>query len=247
MTVGFGAKGWWSVLLATVGFLANGSLWAQVAEVASATPEEKLTAAVEVLQQLDAGAAEVDVIVNLVEPPAKPINDEWHSRPKLRAWQRAIRDRQDEVIGVLAPGDFKPRHFFENQSGFSGKVTRKGLEKLALHPRVASIQLNRPVQPHLAQGIPRINGLVYRSTYNGTNVAIAIVDSGIDYTHPYLGGGAFPNSKVIGGYDFGDSDANPIPNGNWHGTACEAGVAEVVARTGTCAPRTHHVRNSPET
>jgi len=89
---------------------------------------------------------------------------------------------------------------------------------------VASIQLNRVVEPHLAQGIPRINGAVYRSIYNGTNVAIAIVDSGIDYTHPYLGNGGFPNSKVIGGYDFGDSDANPMPNGGAHGTAC-AGIA----------------------
>ena len=225
MTVGFGQKGWWSVLLAAVGLLASGSLWAQGAEVASATPEEKLTAAIEVLQQLDAGAAEVDVIVNLVQPPAKPKGDEWHSRAKLQGWQRAVRARQDEVVAALAAGEFKARHFFENQSGFSGKITRKGLEKLALHPRVASIQPNHVVEPHLAQGIPRINGAVYRSIYNGTNVAIAIVDSGIDYTHPFLGGiSNLPNSKVIGGYDFGDSDGNPIPNGNGHGTAC-AGIA----------------------
>jgi len=54
-------------------------------------------------------------------------------------------------------------------------------------------------------------------------LAIAICDTGIDYTHPKLGNGGFPNSKVIGGYDFGDNDSNPMdPDG--HGTAC-AGIA----------------------
>jgi len=224
MTVRFGPKGHWSVLLAIFGLFAGLSLRAQDAEVASATPEEKLTAAIEVLQQFDAGAAEVEVIVNLVEPAGKPKGKEWDSRPKLRGWQRAVKGRQDEVMGALGPDEFKPQHLFENQSGFSGFVSRKGLEKLALHPRVASIEYSRPVKPHLAQGIPRMNAFPYRSTYGGTNVAIAIVDSGVDYTHPYLGGGALPNSKVIGGHDFGDSDTNAIPNGNAHGTAC-AGIA----------------------
>jgi subtilisin family serine protease len=38
-----------------------------------------------------------------------------------------------------------------------------------------------------------------------------------------LGGGGFPNSKVIGGYDFGDSDSNPM-DCNGHGTAV-AGIS----------------------
>src|SRR5262245_49602386 len=84
MTVGFGRKRWWSVLLAMVGLFTTGGLWAQDTEAASTTPEEKLTTAIEVLQQLDAGVPEVDVIVSLVEPPGKPKNDEWSSRAKLR-------------------------------------------------------------------------------------------------------------------------------------------------------------------
>src|SRR5688572_2199411 len=56
------------------------SLWAQKAQV---TPEQKLDAAAEVLQQLDAGAADVEVIVSLVEPAGKPREKDWDSRPKL--------------------------------------------------------------------------------------------------------------------------------------------------------------------
>jgi len=43
-----------------------------------------------------------------------------------------------------------------------------------------------------------------------------------------LGGGGFPNAKVIGGYDFADNDRDPMPRGGGlnagHGTAC-AGIA----------------------
>lgn len=194
-------------------------------EIAVASTEEKLTQAHEVLEQMDAGAEEVHVIVNLVSPGGRPRNrGEWESRPRLRGWQQLVKERQDEVLAALAPEDFKLRHLFENQSGFSGRVTRKGLAALARHPRVASIQYSRPVTPHLAQGIPLMNGSLYRSSYNGSGVAIAIVDTGVDYNHPRLGGGGFPNSKVIGGYDFGDSDPDPNAAGNAHGTAC-AGIA----------------------
>ena len=54
-------------------------------------------------------------------------------------------------------------------------------------------------------------------------MGIAIVDSGIDYRHPMLGGGGFPNDKVIAGIDTGDGDADPMA-GDPHGTAC-AGIA----------------------
>ncbi|MBC8417309.1 MAG: S8 family serine peptidase, partial [Desulfobacterales bacterium] len=68
-----------------------------------------------------------------------------------------------------------------------------------------------------------MNASTTRSTYNGSGLAIAICDTGIDYTHSKLGNGGFPNSKVIGGYDFGDNDSNPMDL-EGHGTAC-AGIA----------------------
>ena len=103
-------------------------------------------------------------------------------------------------------------------------MTANALEKLLNHPQVESIEPVQEMHAHLAQGIPLMNALATRSTYDGSGIAIAICDTGIDYNHPRLGGGGFPNSKVIGGYDFGDSDADPIPNTQAHGTCC-AGIA----------------------
>lgn len=57
----------------------------------------------------------------------------------------------------------------------------------------------------------------------GRGVVIGIIDTGIDYTHPDLGGGLGATSKVIGGYDFVNDDPDPIDD-HGHGTHV-AGIA----------------------
>jgi hypothetical protein len=55
---------------------------------------------------------------------------------------------------------------------------------------------------------------------NGAGQTVAIIDSGIAYDHPALGGGFGAGSRVVGGWDFAENDANPYddaPKG-FHGT-----------------------------
>ena len=202
---------------------ASPSVTADENTIANGPPEAKLVDAGEILDGFQAGQDRVRIKVNLVSPPGLLKGDEWDSKAKLQGWQRAVRSRQDEVLGLLGNSG-TVRHRFENQAGFSAEVTRAALEKLLRHPRVISVEPVRVLEPSLAQGIPLMGGTVYRSTFNGAGVSVAIVDSGVDYTHPRLGGGAFPNAKVIGGFDFGDLDSDPSPIGSAHGTAC-AGIA----------------------
>ena len=63
--------------------------------------------------------------------------------------------------------------------------------------------------------------------YTGKNVIVGILDSGIDYMHPALGGGFGPEYKVIGGYDFINDDEDPMDD-RGHGTH----VAGIVAAEG---------------
>ena len=57
----------------------------------------------------------------------------------------------------------------------------------------------------------------------GEGVTIAIIDTGIDYTHGDLGGCFGQDCKVIGGYDFVNNDDDPMDD-HGHGTHC-AGIA----------------------
>jgi subtilisin family serine protease len=51
----------------------------------------------------------------------------------------------------------------------------------------------------------------------GKGVVVAVIDTGVDYTHEALGKGIGPGFKVIGGYDFYNRDADPFDD-NGHGT-----------------------------
>lgn len=57
----------------------------------------------------------------------------------------------------------------------------------------------------------------------GKGITIGIMDTGIDYNHPDLGGGFGPDFKVNGGYDFVNKDDDPIDD-HGHGTHV-AGIA----------------------
>ncbi|TBR26351.1 MAG: peptidase S8 [Candidatus Nitrosotenuis sp.] len=62
--------------------------------------------------------------------------------------------------------------------------------------------------------------------FNGSGIKVAIVDTGVDYSHPDLFGFG-PSGKVIGGYDFIENDNSPIDT-NGHGTE----VAGIIAADG---------------
>lgn len=189
----------------------------------AALPGDKMVGSVR-LQEDEQNQSKVSVIVNLAAPVALLAQTDFRSPRSVRALQPEIRRVQQEVLDSLPGSDLRVRNRFDNIAGFSADVTARGLRALQADPRVASIEPVYLLDAHLAQGIPAIHGSTYRSAYNGAGVAIAICDTGIDYNHPELGGGGFPNDKVIGGYDFGDDDPDPIPQGQAHGTSC-AGIA----------------------
>ena len=68
---------------------------------------------------------------------------------------------------------------------------------------------------------PILGAATVRSTYQvqGTGMTVAVIDTGVDYNNPALGGGFGPNNKVIAGYNFGNNSANPLATSSQHGTA----------------------------
>jgi subtilisin family serine protease len=116
---------------------------------------------------------------------------------------------------------------FDYYNSFNGmylKIDSYELEKIKKHPRIKSISRNFPVQANLMDALPLFNiSNIWGSGHTGSGMEIAIIDTGIDYTHPDLGGCFGTNCKVKGGYDFVNDDSDPIDD-HAHGTHC-AGIA----------------------
>ncbi|KAG5644690.1 hypothetical protein DXG03_007913 [Asterophora parasitica] len=87
-----------------------------------------------------------------------------------------------------------------------------------------------PIVPVDTQSTHKLTGVdkLHALGITGKGIKIGIIDSGIDYTHPALGGGIGKGKKVIGGYDFvGDDydgtntpvpDPDPLDQCGGHGT-----------------------------
>jgi subtilisin family serine protease len=65
------------------------------------------------------------------------------------------------------------------------------------------------------------------SNESGEGMKVGVIDTGIDYKNPALGGGFGPKYKVAGGYDFENKDNDPMDD-DGHGTS----VAGVIAANG---------------
>jgi subtilisin family serine protease len=192
-------------------------------EIESVSQSPKLIRSESIVQDFIDGGSTTRVIVNLKRPAVEDSLQSLKNMEARHQLEQSISRAQDQVINRLDKQDVRVTNRFKYIFGFSAEVTLRGLQELIDNPSVLSIEKDEILHAHLAQGIPLMNATTARSSYNGSGLAIAICDTGIDYNHPKLGGGGFPNSKVIGGYDCGDNDNDPMDQ-NGHGTAC-AGIA----------------------
>jgi len=92
-------------------------------------------------------------------------------------------------------------------------------EEIQKLPYVSRVSIDETVQAADDASNVVIGAPTVWATYDvhGEGIDIGIMDTGIDYLHPALGHAAFPNIKVVGGYDFVNNDADPMDD-NGHGT-----------------------------
>lgn len=109
------------------------------------------------------------------------------------------------------------------------------LSAIAKDPRVAAVHMDAKVQALLdtsvgVVGAPTVWSMLdgNGNAVTGQGITIAIIDTGIDYRHPDLGGCFGPDCKVVGGFDFVNHDDDPMDD-NGHGTY----VAGIAAANGT--------------
>lgn len=151
-----------------------------------------------------------------------------------QAWARDWRERGPAIneltrrVEADAP-HFRVTHRYQVFPFVAGRADELALKELAASGVVEGIYPDREHRAVLTESGPLIGQPVVEAAgYDGAGIGIAVLDSGVDYTHPDLGGGGFPNLKVIGGWDFINSDPNPMDD-NGHGTY----VAGIAAGTGS--------------
>ncbi len=91
---------------------------------------------------------------------------------------------------------------------------------------VKAIHIDREVHAIIEPAIELIGAPVVWATFGnrGEGIRVGIIDTGIDYFHPALGGGFGSGFKVAGGYDIINDDGDPMDD-DGHGTH----VAGIVA------------------
>lgn len=103
------------------------------------------------------------------------------------------------------------------------------IDEIKKLPYVKSVRLATEVKAFLDISVPITGAPNIWTDYNdqGEGIVIVIIDTGIDYNHPALGGGIGPGFKVLGGYDFVNKDDDPMDD-QGHGTH----VAGIVSADG---------------
>lgn len=120
------------------------------------------------------------------------------------------------------------RRFSELFSGLAARVQAATVPQIEQLPGVKKVWPDARVEA-FADNIKTIGAdRVWQELgVTGRGITVAVIDTGVDYTHADLGGGFGAGFKVIGGYDFVNSDEDPKDDMG-HGTM----VAGIVAANG---------------
>ncbi|MEJ6472902.1 S8 family serine peptidase [Pseudoalteromonas piscicida] len=154
--------------------------------------------------------------------------------------QASILQTQQTVEAAIA-SSHNQLEVLAKTSKLANALVVKGAEsevnKLLSNSQVHSVLPVFDYKPHVADSADYIKAtpLVTSGEATGEGVRVAVLDTGIDYTHKAFGGAgtveayeaaasnpadtpAWPQGSVLGGYDFINNDPDPIDAGTNHGT-----------------------------
>ncbi|MEE1772250.1 S8 family serine peptidase [Streptomyces sp. JV185] len=157
------------------------------------------------------------------------------------AARRAIDARQETFLGSARRAGLHPsatRRLGLLVDAVAMTVPASEVGRLSALPGVTAVRPDTRVLTKTDASVPLIGapGVWQRkdpagSRVNGRGTTVAILDSGVDYTHPDLGGGLGKGHKVVGGHDFVNGDNDPMDD-NGHGTHVAGIVAGRAAKKG---------------
>ena len=149
-------------------------------------------------------------------------------RQGAAAHRQRVREAQGALVQQLASLGGKEMARVQNaHNAVAVRIDASQLSQVAAMQGVAKVRPVLHYELSLSETVPYVGGTaVQNSGRDGSGVTVAVLDSGIDYTHRNLGGagtaaayaaaygtaaadpkntttdGLFPTAKVVGGYDF---------------------------------------------
>ncbi|RIL11848.1 hypothetical protein DCC79_03480 [bacterium] len=170
-------------------------------------------------------------------PATGPSGHATDAAPELEARRRGIAAAQDGVArAVVDLGGTVVDRYQVAYNGLVVHASRDAAAAVAELPGVAAVTRAPRLAPAVGDVVRTIGAdkAAAQLGFDGRGVTVAVIDTGIDYTHAALGGpgtveayelneenrveaGSFPTAKVVGGYDFAGwrySPACPDAGGN---------------------------------
>lgn len=217
---------------------------------------------------------QVVVIVQLEKPSLIEYMGQVKSSPESMAasaqssYVQALKTSQKPIINEVEKlGGNVMGQYTKTINGFMARVPAKELNAVRALPGVKEVRRAPQHEIALSNSVPLINADdvwdMWPIPYYGGGVTVAVIDTGIDYTHAMFGGNAdpsqyaannpnliegntFPTAKVIGGYDFAGTDYDasddalsiPVPDPdpldeNGHGTHVASTAAGIYTGFGS--------------
>jgi subtilisin family serine protease len=193
-------------------------------------------------EQAPAGPTDrIEVLVQLDEPPLAEVYARFTSGKKpfdpmamaaALPYLERIEQQQAALREALTGPPIRATILCAVQRVYNGIGVQVAAGKLAAIrklPGVKGVHVMAPMTPALDTSVSWIGApqVWERFGRTGAGVTIALIDTGIDYTHSTFGGtggkaayaannpavieaGTFPTAKVIGGFDFAGGTFNPI-------------------------------------
>lgn len=183
---------------------------------------------------LGGGNRKVNVILQLAAKPvalraadALSLGRTLTKTEKTTIRKSVLRTQNALKARITAAGGKVQKQYADAYNGIKVRVSTKDLARLARLPGIVAVKAIPKVRPTLVNAVPftGVPATWGDYGYTGAGVKIAIIDTGIDYTHADFGGvgtpeafaandptiiepGTFPTAKVVGGTDFVGDDYN---------------------------------------
>ncbi len=174
----------------------------------------------------------VGVIVEFVDPPRVLVRSDAATETMAR-----FRRDLDAIVNARsatttqAQAPTIAREYRNLVAGAALSVPSRAIAEIRRLPYVKAVYrdapvrlFDHPVTPHAEE--PRSAAVttigadkLWAMGSRGQGIVVAVIDTGIEYTLPELGGCLGAGCRVIGGYDFENDDADPMDSVIQHGTA----------------------------